>query len=100
MEFPCSQLYIMLAVSGATLGVYASNSKSLKIYEAIYIPLLFVLVSWFQVVVAFVSKNKVSEVNPYELFIHFVALSLFVISITILAFLSRKSRYDAVWATD
>ena len=98
MEFPCSQLYIILAISGATLGIYASNAKEFKIHEAIYIPLVFVFISWFHVIIAFISKNKFSEVNLYELFFHFIALLLFMISIAILAFLSKRSHYGTTFS--
>lgn len=97
MEFPCSQLYIMLAISGATLGVYVSNSEDLKIDRVFLgVPMLFVIVAWTQLMATLSSQNKPVADNPYDLYAHIITLNLFAASIAVLALATLSSRSDEV----
>lgn len=94
MEFPASQLYIMLAISGATLGVYVSNSKDFKMSgrNFLIVPLLFVFFAWSQLLATLLLHNKPYVDNTWELYTHILTLYLFAVSSTFLARDARDAR--------
>ena len=97
MVFPASQLYIMLAISGATLGVCVSNSRDLKIgKKALIVVTLFVFVTWGQLLLATLLQNKPIVDSTSDFYIHIFTLCLFAISISTLAFLVRNASIPEV----
>ena len=92
--FPASQLYITLAISGATLGVYVSNAKHFKMgRKVLIVPMLFVFVAWGQLLVTLLAtlflQNKPNVGNTLGLCTHIFTLYLFVFSIFRLTSLIR-----------
>ena len=97
MEFPASQLYIMLAISGAMLGVYVSNSKDLKIgRKALIVVTMLVFVTWGQLLLATLLQNKPIANSTSDFYIHIFTLCLFAIAIATLAFLVRDASVPEV----
>lgn len=96
MEFPASQLYIMLAISGATLGVYVSNSKDFKSRKALIVVTLLVFVTWGQLLLATLLQDKPIVDRTSDFYIHIFTLCLFAVSISTLAFLVRDASVPEV----
>ena len=95
MQFPATELYITLAISGATLGVYVSKSELIRYRSLILIPFFFVAISWLHLSLRFFSLNDLEkEIQIYYYFTHVVALKLFIASILVLAFLVLISKAD------
>ena len=94
--YPATPLYILLAISGATLGIYISNAKYLKIKKRFMVlPYLFVTACWFQVTITYIWRYKDLASSPYEFYSHVLILYLFIFSAWMLIpFASKALLHD------
>lgn len=78
--------YILLAASAATIGIFLSNMKDLKVGKRGFIvPLLFLVASWIHVTMACLAKyEKGLASGPFGFVLHLFVLLFFVISGVIL----------------
>lgn len=84
MNYPDPQLYVILAVSVALLGITVARSDSLRgSTVGIVFPGLFVFCSWLHIVVSF--SFSIEKLEPQDVLFHFSNLLLFMVSLVCIA---------------
>ncbi len=92
MKYPDAQIYVMLAISVALLGIVVSRFKELKASSVnIVIPTVFVLSSWLHILISFGYSTE--EVGMQGMF-HFANLILFFASLICIACALRDARAE------
>ena len=80
--YPDTQLYIIMAISVAFLGVSVSEKASFSFYQMLF-TLFFVFVSWLNVIIVFVPDLEPKSImgKSFEYIAHLVGLFLLIGSI-------------------
>lgn len=88
MDYPDPQLYVILAISVALLGITVSKSD-VSISSTIYFvfPSFFVLCSWLHIMVSFCFS--IEKLEPRDVIFHLFSLILFFVSLICIAYSLR-----------
>lgn len=90
MDYPAPQIYVVLAISVALLGLAVSRSKTLEGNTGqIVLSSIFVLCSWLHLVVSFSSSIK--SLEPIDVIFHLFNLAFFFASLVCIGWTFRRS---------